>query len=108
MISCGCFEIAAPTYLENCQKNVCDGVSFRVARIKSTAFYRTALQIHSGSAQKGKYILKFQNFQKTLCKTVNATKYEFLTKFLEGAFMFTEHFQEVISNGVPYQKFTDL
>ena len=38
----------------------------------------------------------------------NATKYELLTKFLEGAFKFTENFQEVISNGVPYQKFTDL
>ena len=38
----------------------------------------------------------------------NATKYELLTKFLEGAFKFTENFQDVISNGVPYQKFTDL
>ena len=34
----------------------------------------------------------------------NATTYELLTKFLDGAFMFTENFQEVISNGVPYQK----
>ena len=68
MISCGCFEIAAPKYLENCQKNVCGGVPFRVARIKSTAFYGTAIQIHSGSAQKGKGILKFQNFQKFFAK----------------------------------------
>ena len=69
MISCGCCEIAAPKYLENCQENVCGGVPFRVARIMSTAYYRTALQIHSGSAQKKKGILKFQNFQKILCKT---------------------------------------
>ena len=38
----------------------------------------------------------------------NGTKYQLLTKFLEGAFTFTEDFQEVISNGIPYQKFTDL
>ena len=43
--------------------------------------------------------------QYTLC---NATKNELLTKFHEGSFKFTENFQEVISNGVPYQKFTDL
>ena len=63
MISCGRFETAA-------LKNVCGGVPFRVARITSTAYYRTALQIHSGSAQNLKGILKFQNFQKILCKTV--------------------------------------
>ena len=45
-------------------------VKFRIARIKSTAYYRTALQIHSGSAQKGKDILKFQNLQKIICQTV--------------------------------------
>ena len=70
MISCGCFETAAPKYLGNCQKNICGEVLFRVARIKSTAYYRTALQIHSGSAQKGKGILKFQNFQKIIRETV--------------------------------------
>ena len=60
--------MAAPKYLENCEKSICGGVLFRVAQIKSTAYYRTALQIHSGSAQKGKGILKFQNFQKILCE----------------------------------------
>ena len=38
----------------------------------------------------------------------NASKIELLTKFLEGALKLTENFQDVISNGVPYQKFTDL
>ena len=36
----------------------------RVARIQPTAFYRTELQIYSRRAQKGKDVLKFQNFQK--------------------------------------------
>ena len=62
--------MAAPKYLENCERSICGGVLFRVAQIKSTAYYRTALQIHSGSAQKGKGILKFQNFQKILCEPV--------------------------------------
>ena len=70
-ISWGCFEIAAPKYLENCQKKRMWWVPFRVARIKSTAYYRNALQIHSGSAQKGKSILKFQKFQKSVCVTVS-------------------------------------
>ena len=70
MISLECFGIAAPKYLENYQKNVCGGFLFRVARIKSTAYYRTALQIHSGNAQKGKSILKFPKFQKNLWETV--------------------------------------
>ena len=70
MISRGCFEIAAPKFLENSQKNVSGRVPFRVARINATAYYRTALQIHSGNAQKGKYILKFRKFQKRLCETV--------------------------------------
>ena len=58
---------------------------FRVARIKSTSYYQAAPQIHSGSDQNGKDILKFQKFQKHLCKTVpffpNATVLspEFLT-----------------------------
>ena len=43
--------------------------------------------------------------QYTFC---NATNYEILTEFLEGAFKPTDNFQEVISNGVPYQKCTDL
>ena len=43
--------------------------------------------------------------QYTFC---NATKCELQTKFFEGAFKFTENFQEVNSNRVPYQKFTDL
>ena len=70
MISWGRFEIIAPKILGICQKSVCGGVPIRVAQIKSTAYYRTALQMHSGSAQKGKYILKFWKFQKHLCKTV--------------------------------------
>ena len=43
--------------------------------------------------------------QNTFC---NATKNELLTKFIKGALKFPENFQEVISNEVPYQKFTDL
>ena len=35
-----------------------------------------------------------------------ATKSEFLTKFLKSAVNLTENFQEKISNGVPFQKFT--
>ena len=42
----------------------------RVARIQSTAYYRNILQIHSGSAQKGKDVLKFQKFQKNICEFV--------------------------------------
>ena len=45
------------------------------------------------------------SLQYTFC---DATKYELLTKFLEGALKFTENFQEAIFNEVPYQKFTDL
>ena len=37
-----------------------------------------------------------------------ATKNELRTKFLTGALELTENFKEVISNGVSYQKFTDL
>ena len=58
-ISLGCFEIAAPKSLENCQKNVWVEFPFnRVSQIQSTAYYRTVLQIHSTSAQKGKNDLK--------------------------------------------------
>ena len=42
----------------------------RVARLWSTAYYRTALQIHSESAQKGKGVLKFQKFHINICKSV--------------------------------------
>ena len=42
------------------------------------------------------------------CTVYNSTKNELLTKFLKGALKFTENFVEVISNGVPYQKVTDL
>ena len=45
------------------------------------------------------------DLQYTFC---NAAKNELLTKFHEGAFKVKENFQEVICNGVPYQKFTDL
>ena len=38
----------------------------------------------------------------------NASKNKLLTKFIECALKLTEHFQEVISTKVPYQKFTDL
>ena len=37
-----------------------------------------------------------------------ATKSEFLTKFLKSAVNLTENFQEKISNGVRFQKFTDV
>ena len=70
MILWGCFERAAPKFLGNCKKNVCGGVLFRVARIKSTAYYQTALQIHSASVQKGKDILQFWKFQQHLCETI--------------------------------------
>ena len=32
---------------------------------------------------------------------------ELITKFLKGALKLTENFQEMISNGVPYQEFID-
>ena len=38
----------------------------------------------------------------------NASKIELLTRFFKGALKLTENFQEMISNGVPYQKFPDL
>ena len=37
-----------------------------------------------------------------------ASKSELLTECLKGALKPTENFQEVISNEVPYQKFTNL
>ena len=39
---------------------------------------------------------------------LNASKNELLTKFLKVDLKLTENFQEVISDGVPYQKFTNL
>ena len=50
-------------------------------------------------------LTRVASLQYTFC---NGAKYKLLTKFLEAAFKFTENFQEVISDGVPYQKFTDL
>ena len=44
----------------------------------------------------------------TLYTVCNATKSDFLLKFLKDALKPLENFQEVISNGVPYQRFTDL
>ena len=40
--------------------------------------------------------------------SLNVTKGELVVKFLEGALKLTENFKEVISNGVPYQKLTNL
>ena len=45
------------------------------------------------------------DLQYILC---NPTENELLTKFYKGALKLTESFQEVISNGVPYQKCTSL
>ena len=46
--------------MKNCQKMYVVEFPFnRVARAQYTAYYRTALQIHSGSARKKKYVLKF-------------------------------------------------
>ena len=70
MISWGCFEIAMPKFLKNCQKNRYGGVPFRVLPTKSTAYNQTVLQVHSGSVEKGKDILKFRNIHKHLCETV--------------------------------------
>ena len=39
---------------------------------------------------------------------LNASKNELLTKFLKVGLKLTENFQEVISDGVPYHKFTNL
>ena len=47
----------------------------------------------------------FAGIQYRVC---NATKNEFLAKFLKCALKLTENFQEVISTEVAYQKFTDL
>ena len=54
---------------------------------------------------KSPHLPRVAGLQYTFC---NATKSELLTKFLEGPFKLTENFQEVIFNGVPFQKFTDL
>ena len=43
----------------------------RVARIESTASYRTPLQIHSESTQKGNNVLKSRKFQNNLCESVS-------------------------------------
>ena len=57
--------------MKNCQKMYVVEFTFnRVARAQYTAYYGTALQIHSGSARKRKYVLKFRKFQKKLCETV--------------------------------------
>ena len=64
-------------------------------------FRKVALQEISRSS----LLTRVAGLQYTFC---NATKYELPTKFLERTFKFTENFQEVISNGVPYHKFTDL
>ena len=41
-------------------------------------------------------------------ESLSVTKNELIVKFLKGALQFTENFQEVISNGFPYQKFTNM
>ena len=46
-----------------------------------------------------------EGLQYTIC---NATKSELLTKFLKVDLKLTENFQEVVTNGISYQKFTDL
>ena len=55
--------------MENLQKNVRGGVSVRAARIKITAYYRDALQIHSGSGQRKGYS-KISEISKNLCENV--------------------------------------
>ena len=99
------------------------GVLFRVAQKKSTAYYRTALQIHSGNAQKGKGILKFQNFKNNFCETVpffpNATALihlinkrllkKYLHTFLNvgktAAMNVLENYQKNVFSSVPFKKF---
>ena len=46
-----------------------------------------------------------EGLQYTVC---NATKSELLTKFLKIDLKLTENFPQVVTNGVFYQKFTDL
>ena len=41
-------------------------------------------------------------------QSLYTSKNELLTKCLKGALKPTENFQEMISNEVPYQKFTNL
>ena len=59
-----------------------------------------SLEMSRSPPLTGVAILKY-----TVC---NATKNKILTKLLKCALKLTENFQEVISNEVPYQKFTDL
>ena len=57
----------------------------------------------SSRISRSPFLTKAESLQYTFC---NATKYELLTKFLEGAFKLTENFQKVVLNAAPYQKFT--
>ena len=55
MISCGYSEIAAPKMLKIVRKTYVVEFPFNsVTRIQSTAYYWSTIQIHFGSAQKGK------------------------------------------------------
>ena len=64
------------------------------------------------SEDVGKTAVKkvLQNYQKNVFSSVplNASKNKLLTKFLKLGLKLTEIFLEVISDGVPYQKFTNL
>ena len=53
------------------------------------------LEVSKSSLQA--YSIEFERFKNKL-----------LTKFLKVGLKLTENFQEVISDGVPYQKFTNL
>ena len=50
----------------------------------------------------------FNKSSRLTVESLNATKNELLVTFFKGALKFTENFQEVISIGFPYQKFTNL
>ena len=50
-------------------------------------------------------LIGFADLQYRIC---NAARNKHSTKFLKVVLRLTENFQEVVSNMVPYQKYTDL
>ena len=54
---------------------------------------------------KSPLLIGFTGLQYRIC---NDARNWHLTKFLKGVLRLTENFQEVVSNMVPYQKYTDI
>ena len=81
--------------------------------VAETSGFCNSVQHAHSTFQKGSSPRHFEKspFNKSSRLTIeslNATKNELLVIFLKGALKFTENFQEVISIGFPYPKFTNL